>query len=265
MNWKSLPVLLSGLALASVAPLSHAAVYSQSFTAANGTTGAGLGDGSSINGSGDGGYIPSIQGNALELTNAANGGTTSTFMIPALANSSKGFTATFDVFLQDTQGGNRPADGFGFVYGSGLIAGSVFGEEGPGSANSLTWVLDSWDNTWGNDGGEARIKIGAVNAYNLPYKVLSDGETRNISVSLEWSPTNGASLSVDGVSLYTNVLIPSGNFTAGDDYMFGIGGRTGGATETLRIDNLRIVTVPEPTVALLAGLGGLGALMRRRR
>lgn len=265
MNCKYLPTLLGGLALASFAPLSHAAVYSQSFTAADGTTGAGLGDGSSINGAGDGGYVPKIQGNALELTNAANGGTTSTFMIPALANSSQGFTASFDVFLQDAQGGNRPADGFGFVYGSGLIAGSVFGEEGPGTANSLTWVLDSWDNTWGNDGGEARIKIGAVNAYNLPYKVLSEGETRNISVSLGWNPADGASLSVNGVPLYSNVVIPSGVFTAGNDYMFGIGGRTGGATETLRIDNLRITTVPEPTMALLAGLGGLGAVLRRRR
>ena len=252
---------LGGLLLALTATLASGAVYVQNFTAADGTTGNGLGDGSSINGGGDGGYIPAVRGGQLELTNAANTGTNSSFIIPALANSSLGFTVSFDLTLADTAGGNPPADGFSFTYGNSFNSTSIFGEEGPGGTNSISWIVDTWDNQTGDQG--IRSKVNGTNDFVQTFAPLADGQTIAGPVTLSWNPTDGMSMNFAGSPIFTNRAITG--FTAGDDYVFGFGARTGGATETVWIDNLNITSVPEPTLASFLGLGGLLAIFRRRR
>lgn len=262
---KPLQFLYGGLLLAGLTSASHAAVYSQNFTFPDGTTN--LGDGSSIQNaqnpdSNNTAYKASVIGGALELTSAAVTSGSSSFIVPAIINSSKGFTATFDVFLQDTAGGASPADGFSFTYGNTFALNAIFGEEGPGGTNSLSWVIDTWDNGVGDQG--IRNKINGADGFKQSFVPLSDGGTVSTSITLTWHPTNGMSMNVAALgTVFSNY--PTAGFTGGDDYLFGFGARTGGATETVRIDNLVITTVPEPTAALLAGLGGLGAFLRRRR
>ncbi len=251
---------IPALVLLASASLSSAAVYSQNFTFADGTTGAGLGDGSSINGGGDGGYVPGVRGNSLEITSAAATGTTGTFVIPALASSSQGFTVTFDLLMQDTAGGNPPADGLSFTYGNTFNSAALFGEEGPGGTNSISWVVDTWDNGQSDRG--IRSKVNGNNDFVQLFAPLADGATLQAPVTLSWSPANGMSMQVGTTTFFSNRAITG--FTAGDDYLFAFGARTGGATETVRIDNLVITSVPEPGLLGLLSLGSLAALRRRR-
>jgi len=255
MNRRSLRSIIA-LAGLSVAASVHAANYSQGFTFANGTTS--FGDGSAL--TNGGGTPASVQGNALELTSVNFGGTQNTFNIPALANSAGGFTMTFDVTLIDTAGGNLPADGFAVSYGNfGL--GANFGEEGPG-ATSISWIVDTWDNGGGDQG--IRSKINGANDFVQNFAPLADGQTIVTSVSLSWNPTNGMSLSIGGLgTLFTNR--PTAGFTADNAFTFAIGARTGGATETVSLDNINITTVPETSSSLLSVLAGLGLLSVRRR
>ena len=233
-----------------------AAVYSQNFTFANGTNT--FPDGSVLTSSS--GVPASVQNNALELTNVANGSTQNSFNIPAVANSSLGFTVSFDLTLIDAPGGNPPADGLSFNYGA-FNSAANYGEEGVGGT-SLSWIVDTWDNGGGDRG--IRSKINGVNDYVNQFAPLADGQTLTTSVSLSWDPTNGASLTIGGLgTLFSNR--PTPGFTGNDGYLFGIGARTGGATETVLIDNLVITTVPEASSTLLAGLAGLGLLSVRRR
>lgn len=102
-----LSTLISALATVLFAlPASAATSYTQSFTFADGTTN--LGDGSVIQ-SNDG--TASVQGGQLRLTSSANGSTAAVFHIPALQNSSPGWSAVFNFTIIDAPGGNPPAGG----------------------------------------------------------------------------------------------------------------------------------------------------------
>ena len=62
---------------------------------------------------------------------------------------------------------------------------------------------------------------------------------------------------------FANVAVPG--FTGNESFLWAFAARTGGADQTLLIDNLVITTVPEASTSLLAGLAGLGLMMVRRR
>jgi hypothetical protein len=252
---KTTLLVASGLGVCVAA---HAANYSQNFDAfANGATS--FGDGSAL--TNGGGTPASVQGQALELTNVAFGSTQNSFNIPALANSSLGFTVTFDVTLIDAAGGNPPADGFSFSYGNHAL-GSNYGEEGPGGS-SISWVVDTWDNGLSDRG--IRSKINGVNDFVVNFIPLADGQTVTSSITMSWDPTNGMSLSVSalGGPVFTNR--PTPGFVPSDSHLFGFGARTGGATETVLLDNIVITTIPEPQIAALSGLAALGMIGLRRR
>jgi hypothetical protein len=254
MTLKSLAVV-AGTSL-SLNFAATAAIYSENFDLPNGTntfTGANLTNG--------GGVPASVQGNALELTNVANFSTQNSFNVGALANSSLGFTISFDLVLIDAAGGNPPADGLSISYGN-FGSGASFGEEGPGGS-SISWIVDTWDNGV-NDRG-IRSKINGVNDFVQNFIPLADGQTITTSVLLTWSPTDGMSMEVPDLSgtVFTNR--PTPGFVPNDANLFGFGARTGNATETVLIDNLVITTIPETAAALLAGVAGFGFMMVRRR
>ena len=71
------------------------------------------------------------------------------------------------------------------------------------------------------------------------------------------------STSVAGESVFTDFALGG----APDDFRIQIGGRTGGAAMILDIDNVNLTTsqIPEPSGALLAGLGLLALGARRKR
>jgi hypothetical protein len=255
---KSILVTSFTLGLATAA---HAAVYSQTFTYPDGT--GDLADGSTLTNNAPTGVPATVQGNALLLTSTANFNTQNSYNIPALANSSLGFTVTFDITLADAAGGNPPADGFSFNYGN-FGSSANYGEEGPFGVGTqgLSWVVDTWDNLQGDQG--IRSKINGVNDFVQNFAPLAPDQTISTSVSLSWDPTNGMSLNIGALGqVFSNR--PTGAFVPSDAFIFGIGARTGNATETVLIDNLVITTVPESTSAMLAGMAGLGLLSMRRR
>ena len=68
---------------------------------------------------------------------------------------------------------------------------------------------------------------------------------------------------LDGQSVFTDYVLEG----APDDFRIQIGGRTGGASMDLDLDNINLTTsqIPEPSGALLAGLGLLALGARRKR
>jgi hypothetical protein len=100
---------------------------------------------------------------------------------------------------------------------------------------------------------------GADAAYNLPV-----GEWVSVEVSMTRSGDGAnVSASVNGESVFTDFAVAG----APDDFRIQIGGRTGGAAMDLDIDNVNLTTslIPEPSGALLAGLGLLALGARRKR
>jgi hypothetical protein len=247
-------LLAATLGLGSVA---HAAVYSNNFNVANGTTtftGATLTNNGII-------PAPAVQNNALELTNVGAFGAQNSFNINPLSNSALGFTVSFTITLTDAPGGNPPADGFSFNYGN-FNSASNYGEEGPGGLG-LSWIVDTWDNGTLDQG--IRSKINGANDFVQNFVPLAPDGTFTTGVTLSWNPTNGMSLSIAalGGPVFTNR--PTPGFVPDNNYLFGFGARTGNASENVIIDDLVITTVPESSSALLAGLASLGLLSIRRR
>src|SRR5690606_30473060 len=128
------------------------------------------------NGTSEVGYVPAVRGGVLELTHEAATGSSGSFIIPALASSSQGFTANFHLFLRDAAGGNVPADGLSFSYGSpsSINIGGVYGEEGPGGT-SISWIVDTWNNEQGDQG--VRSKVNGANDFVQNFVPLADGAT----------------------------------------------------------------------------------------
>ena len=235
----------------------------QAFAVSNGTTT--LGDGTTIAGT-DG--TASVQNGALRLTQAGTSSTFSSFRIPALSNSSGGWTATFDFLLADNPGGSNPADGFSFSYGAipaynpnqstpSAPDAHGGGEEGWHPAiPHLSFEADTWDNGGSEDGFNIAISGEDVAFENQT--VLSNGQSISGSMELSWNPVNGASMRVDlgsGLApVFTNIATPG--FAGNDSHGFAFSARTGGAHQTVAIDNLQITTttldliiLPEPVIS----------------
>lgn len=247
-----------------------AVTYMQDFNAfGDGTTN--LGDGSAIH-SNDGNA--SVQSGALQMTVDSQTSTRSSWRIPALVDSSLGWTAKFDFTMADAAGGNPPADGFSLSYGNipafpvGGVAGYGLAEEGFGSGDEVSFEFDTWrvgDTEHGFNVSHNQVDLAPV----VNTDIIVDGGTVNGSAVLIWDPTNGLTMTVDlgsgPVTHFTNVS--DGAFVGNDAYSWAFSARTGGATEDLTFDNVMITTntpVPEPMTAAM-GVLGLAALGLRRR
>lgn len=224
--------------------------YSQNFDAfANDTTD--LGDGSTIASNND---VASVQDQALQLTEDGTGGSNAGFVLPFLGDgANQAFIITFDVALEAE---GTPADGFALTYGE-ILPGATGSEAGIGVG--LTVQFDTYNNG-GEEGqngigydiavngmivpdGSSRIEDGADALDNTHYQY--DGEFRPVEIS--WFRTTEDSglltLIVDGETFFEN--LPTPGFTPNPTYRFGIGARTGGAFETLLLDNLNVITGTE--------------------
>lgn len=251
-------------ALVALGSAATAATYSQNFDGfADGATD--LGDGSQMNGT------ASIQGGALRLTEDMGAGGQASFNIPALAGSSAGWTATFNISLFDSVGNNNPADGFSFNYGNFGLGELGASEEGMagilGVTDNLSFEVDSWENFDAEQGVNISEVAGGTDlsiAFNNG-SILNDGATVSGVATMSWDPVNGASFTTTGLNTNANFSNLPTTFAASDALLFGLSGRVGGANQTTLIDDLVITTIPEPTGSALLGLAGLAALIRRRR
>ena len=83
-------------------------------------------------------------------------------------------------------------------------------------------------------------------------------------VVISLNPNGTLDMSLGGTTLFDDLALPGMPPAAGD--VFAFGGRTGGANEVVRIDNLSVSTVvPEPGTLGILGIGAMGLLARRRR
>jgi hypothetical protein len=261
MKLSTIPLILAGLAL----PAS-AAIYANNFDAyADGTTD--LGDGTVFNG-----VSASIQGGRLQLTIDNQGLGFASFTIPALANSSQGWSMSADIQMYDAPGGNPPADGFSFNYGDFPLGERGNAEEGYASTNNISFEIDTWMNFDGEQGVNISGRVGGVDIGNAlgafnNGSILNDGQLVSGTMTASYDAVAGT-VSFVTTGLNTNadfVDIDLGGNTGDDAWNFGFSARVGGANQDVFIDNLVITTVPEPSGLALLGLGTLGLLLRRRR
>ncbi|MGI9241336.1 MAG: hypothetical protein ACR2RV_11080, partial [Verrucomicrobiales bacterium] len=242
--------LIASFCLTALPSLVGAATYTQDFEYPDGTTD--LGDGTTIGSSVQDapGNLNQVLNNALRMTESITGSQRASFRIPALPDSSLGWTATFDLTLTDAVGGNPPADGFSLNYGaipdlqsSGAAAdGHGAAEAGQGSGNEISFQIDTWQNGNANSPGVGVLQ----NSVLLPegrldgIVVPTDGSVSG-TVTIVWTP-----LSVDFITtgLETNAAFEGlpHTFVGDDSHSWVFSARTGGATEDLIIDNLVITT-----------------------
>ncbi|MEC8906299.1 MAG: hypothetical protein VX407_04090, partial [Verrucomicrobiota bacterium] len=203
-----------------------------------------LGDGSIIAGA-----AASIQGGRLQLTIDGQGLGFSSFSIPPMEDSSKGFRMTFDYEMYDSIGANDPADGFSINYGGaamGELGSAEEGMNGKGVQENLSFEVD----TWRNGDVEQGVNIsGYSSGRELPQLaftngvILDDGQTVTGTVEISWYPGKGASFITTGLNTIADFEdVETGNFIASDDHTFIFSARVGGANQDLFIDNLIIET-----------------------
>ena len=230
-------VLIDNLIIYAPPPM----VYEQDFNGFdNGTTD--LADGSTLQSTPAG--VNSVQDNALRLTDDATGSTSAAYYIPSLGDTQvKGFSADFNFMLFDAEGGNPPADGFSFNFGA-INPGDAGSEEGFGTGLSIEF------DTWNNTDGEAGFNVAVDNVdveggfVNMP-SVPVDGQFHKARIEYNYIDEEGTiSLLIDGETIFDNLAVPGFEPTGALNYAFA--GRTGGATETVLIDDLLISAPPAP-------------------
>jgi hypothetical protein len=196
--------------------------------------------------------VASVQGNALRITDDATVSTAAGFFIPGLGEQQNvGFSADFNFSLFDEEGDNPPADGFSFNFGA-IEPGTSGSEEGFGTGLSVEF------DTWNNGEGEAGFNVavdnvdvpdGFVPAADAPPAAMAalagDGQFHAARVEYHFLDEEGSiTFSIDGEPIFDNIPVP--DFVPLEDFNFAFAARTGGATETLLIDDLIISAPPAP-------------------
>ena len=233
--------------------------YAQNFDGfEDGTTE--LGDGTVITG-----QAARVLGERLQLTRDGEGLGFSSFSIPGLAGTNKGFTATFDYELFDSEGSNNPADGFSFNFGNAELGEQGAAEEGmagrAGVTDNLSFEVDSWRNNDAEQGVNISGVVEGEDIGQLAFTngvILEDDSRKTGSVEIRWDPSNGATFYTTGLTTnadFTNVATAGSGFVGDDEFTFNFSARVGGANQDLFIDNLIIVAgkpKPAPLPAVTA-------------
>ena len=249
---QGLPQLAGGIVLSKLlTSAALAATYTQNFDEfADGTTD--LLDGTTIGSSVDGvaGSIASVQSGALRLTVVDTNSQRASFRIPALADSSQGWTMTFDYTITDAVGGNPPADGFTLSYGaipdlteSGAGPnGHGNAEAGHGSGNEISFQVDTWQNGAANSPGVGILQNGTAIAGGRVDGIVvpTDGSVSG-TMTIVWTPIT-TDFNTTGLETDAEFNSLSHSFVGDDTHSWVFSARTGGATEDLIIDNLVIMT-----------------------
>ena len=213
-------------------------VYEQDFNGfADGTTE--LGDGSTLESTPA--DVNSVQGEALRITDDATESTAAAYFIPGLgAQQTESFSADFIFSLFDEDGGNPAADGFSFNFGA-IAPGASGSEEGFGTGLSVEF--DTWDNGGGGENGfnVAVDNVDVADGFN-PLVPPVDGEFHRVRIEYSFIDEEGLiTLLLDGNPIFEDLPVPG--FEPSADFNYAFAARTGGATETLLIDDL-VISAP---------------------
>ena len=211
-------------------------IYRQNFDGfSNGTTN--LGDGSVMEGR------AIIMAGQLQLTTNSVGNQ-SAFWIPPAPVSADGWVAKFDYSISDITD-REPADGFSFNYGRvspGVL--SIQAEEGfPGVVPLISYEVDTWQN--------GTIEVGpaiSVNNVDIPGGFINGdilADNTSISGNIEIILQKDGTTSFTSTGALTNAAFSNlaSGFLPDGSFAFAIAARTGGATQEVRIDNLRITSI----------------------
>ncbi|MBA73036.1 MAG: hypothetical protein CMO73_10215, partial [Verrucomicrobiales bacterium] len=197
-----------------------------------------LGDGSVIAGA-----AAEIVDGRLQLTKDGQGLGFSSFTIPAIRDSSNGWTITFDIEIFDGPGANDPADGLSVNYGNFNLGELGRAEEGMETIASVTSNLSFEIDTWRNGDAEQGVNIaeqidGVKNDVEFTNGViLDDGQRVTGTVEISYNPATGASFKTEGLNTNADFEDAVLAFEGDDSFNFGISARVGGANEDLFIDN----------------------------
>jgi hypothetical protein len=158
------------------------------------------------------------------------------------------FTASFQ--LQIGPGTSTPADGIAFVFGPAITSTTVFSEEGPYMSSGGVGVCFV---TYAGDGPGIGVNVrvagdgsqlgGIVPGGYLPMasSTMVDSQMHNVTIQVK---RNGMfSMAWNGQVLFTNLFLPNWSPINGQ---FAIGGRTGGLSQEVLINNLVITTTEQP-------------------
>lgn len=224
---------------------------------------------------------PTIDGaGKITLTTASNGQNNQIAFDRTDAGSfaASNFAFTFRI----TAGSTPTADGFSVGYYSTAAGGTtgavpVFTGEEPNAAGLLGFAFDTWNNDTdpGGDGtdlsqialhyngavvtamDDTRLAIGA-GGIGL---AIDDGAIHSVTGTVNFGGGT-VTMNVDGQTVFNNVAVPG---LSPYESRIVMAGRTGGENQLVEIDGLNVTFVPEPMSAMLAGLGGLALVLRRRR
>ena len=197
-----------------------------------------LGDGSVIFGA-----AAEVVDGRLQLTKDGQGLGFSSWTIPAIQNSSQGFTVTFDMEITDGPGANNPADGLAFNYGDFRLGEQGAAEEGmenrAGVNNNLSFEIDTWQNGDAEQGVNLAEQIDGAKS-DLEFTngpILQDGTSVSGPVTITYNPNTGASFKTEGLETNAEFEDVALTFVGDDSFNFGISARVGGANQDLFIDN----------------------------
>ena len=112
------------------------------------------------------------------------------------------------------------------------------------ATNQLTFGFD----TWPGGGKGYYIRVNGMEIAHSDVVILADGGTETLDVEVSWNPTNGATLSVNGTEIFTDVDVSG--YTGSETHHFAFGARTGGATEDVLIDNIEILPTSTATATV---------------
>ena len=249
-----LSLLFAGV-LAASPDTTSAAVYTQDFNSfANGTTN--LGDGTVIASAAVGGAT--VQTGALVLTRDGVNSENGTFKIPGFVGAANGWTAEFDLTITDAAAEGNPADGVSFNWGNFPLDASLSANAGgpehgwTQTFNHLAFQVD----TYNINGGDNGVRIAAypsggefIHAQNVG-NILLDGSSVTGHVIVSWNPVDGASMTTTGFltnANFSGLNIPG--LLAADSNVFAFASRTGGANETVIVDNFVLSATPGVGIA----------------
>ena len=186
-----------------------------------------------------------LSGGVLELNDNA-GEQTGAFLTTDLAPGRvvRGFTAAFQMQVNQGAGSFAPADGFSFNWATDLPNGTyALAEEGEGSG--LRVCFDTWDN------GEAEApaidvwwNATLVARQPVPIPFLVRGPVFN-DVKIRLSPDGLLDVTYACEPVFARLPVPG--YTPQLNARFGLGSRTGGAYETHSLDNLALQLDLDPT------------------
>jgi hypothetical protein len=261
MKIKFLNTAVTGLVLSisCLVNFANAGLLTYDFNAANGTTAFAGGAVLTSNAAAD----AQVVGNRLRLTNGTNNNN-SAFHLTPLADSANGFNVSFD-FEITAAANQNPADGFSFSYGSlpfGTL--SSLAEEGWfGFTPVISWEIDTYGDVGAGIAVDGTDIAGGFNSG----KILNAGDTVSGQINIKLDAAGLTDFTSTGAITNANFNGLATGFTLDNNHSFAIAARTGGANQTLFIDNLRVETinVPEPSTLAIFALSILGLASRRSK